>query len=124
MSKAIIGMYEALEEARKVGLGNMQISAQLVIEMAEYIYQLEIAEHAWETTMMRLVGEDGLADVEKAINKLKSQNQQKTLDQLAMAALPGLVTVRHFTCIDAAMAAYNYAEAMLEESQKRQGGAA
>lgn len=64
----------------------------------------------WETTMMRLVGEDGIADVEKAINKLKARaqwsdsitdqdrveqlkaehasEQRKQLDQFAMAALP------------------------------------
>lgn len=53
---------------------------------------------------------------------IQSQSQQTTLDQFAMAVMPELVRQRHLTGIEAACAAYNYAEAMQAESQKRQGG--
>jgi len=97
----------------------------------------------WETTMMRLVGEDGIADVEKAINKLKAQAQQATLDQFAIAAFPVAAGMAKETTMQEAAAllstsiedfndghaysllafySYNIAQAMQAESQKRQGG--
>lgn len=83
----------------------------------------------WETTMMRLVGEDGIADVEKAINKLKAQAQQATLDQFAMA-ICGAISSGWGIGSDFSPSSikwivsqsYTLAEAMQAESQKRQGG--
>jgi hypothetical protein len=49
--------------------------------------------------------------------------QREQLDQFAMAALSSLVSQRNLSCFECAAAAYNYAEAMQAESQKRQGGA-
>lgn len=128
--KTIPGMDSAVETAKSRGLNNMSISAPLVIEMAGYIAELEKmvasyleTERVWGTTMMRLVGEDGPADVEKTINKIKAQAQQATFDQFAMAVLPAFASQRHLTGIEAAAAAYNHAEAMQVESQKRRGGA-
>ena len=143
----ITGMTSAVEVAKNAGVGsNMTISSALVIEMAERIYRLESADHVWETTMMRLVGEDGPADVGKAIDKLKAQTQQTTIDQFAMAALPvaheqvqelseatlkriigkgdSLLPITGENVRQAvAITAYMMAEAMQAESRKRQGGA-
>lgn len=88
----------------------------------------------WEQTMMRLVGEDGVADVEKAINKLKAQAQQTTLDQFAMAVIRsclqgaanqvGKGMLHEDNVVKyAVISAYDIAKAMQAESQKRQGGA-
>lgn len=138
MSGVIIGMPEAVEAAKKAGLGNMQISAPLVIEMAEYINRLESAEHVWEKTMMRLVGEDGPVCVEKAINKLKAQAQQATLDQFAiqlqaevykqvMHEFQFAKLAKEYDGMNiyqiVAKRTYDIAEAMQAESQKWQRGA-
>lgn len=114
--------------------------------------EIEIADQhrdaviQWETTMMRLLGEDGIGDVEKAINKLKAQALPVTqLDQFAMASIAvaheqvqelSPNTIRMLTDGSAhvaitgeqvrqavAITAYMMAEAMQAESQKRQGGA-
>lgn len=136
MSGVIIGMPEAVEAAKKAGLGNMQISAPLVIEMADYIAGLENQLKVKTTSLLHEVsGNQHLANVIKSMTDIQrfryttdkdraeliAAEQREQLDQFAMAALSQLINHRHLTCIDAAAAAYNYAQAMQAESQKRQG---
>lgn len=130
MSVVISGLHSAIEAAKSAGLNNMVISGPVLLEMADYISRLENAERTWESLMMRLVGEDGPADVEKAINKLKVQAQPVSkLDQFAMSVCSGLVasnnngsTFSDGGLVFIARESYEIAEAMQAESQKRQGG--
>lgn len=105
---------------------SLEPSIRNYIAKLEHNLSLHDSYHAavilWETTMMRLVGEDGIGDVEKAINKLKAQAQQATLDQFAMAALSVISSFNLKSNRGMAEWSYDMAEAMQAESQKRQGG--
>ena len=138
LEQQITGMDSAIEVAKNIGSGNMIISAQLVIEMAERITELESAlENVLQINEMFAASgvetERKLLAMENAAS-WHNKNQPSQLDQFAMSVIRsclqgaanqvGKRMLHEDNVVKyAVISAYDIAEAMQAESRKRQGGA-